>query len=206
MNCSLSNVTDGRLSDGVPFPAQPVGHRLHICSDCEDHFKWVKLSCPATARQAARGRECITPTHSWPRHYMGVNGQRQLFTPGKGPPGTHRRGGWVGPRAGLVTEAAQKIILLCWGSSPGSPVRSETLHRLSYPSSSLQMSIKSKAAGTGGWLLTSIQCRGWRWWSFTSKSPYVFIVLEHKKKFTFFITYYVFQLAFTVTTETRWRT
>jgi hypothetical protein len=45
---------------------------------------------------------------------MGVSGQRHApFTlyPGVTTPGTHCTGGWVGPRAGLDTEARGKIIL-----------------------------------------------------------------------------------------------
>jgi hypothetical protein len=35
---------------------------------------------------------------------------RPRFTPGKGPPGTHRIRGWVGLRTGLDTEARGKIL------------------------------------------------------------------------------------------------
>jgi hypothetical protein len=44
---------------------------------------------------------------------MGVSGQRQApaaFFPGERIPGTHCTGGWVGPRAGLETEAGEKIL------------------------------------------------------------------------------------------------
>jgi hypothetical protein len=53
-----------------------------------------------------------------------------------GPVGNHWTGGWVGPRAGLDTEATGKIISLLPGiepRSPGSPARSQTLYSLSYP-------------------------------------------------------------------------
>jgi hypothetical protein len=39
-----------------------------------------------------------------PRHVVGVGGQQHaiaVFAPGKREAGTHRRGGWVDPRAGL---------------------------------------------------------------------------------------------------------
>jgi hypothetical protein len=40
--------------------------------------------------EALGGRGCIVPTHSRPRHYMGMSGQRHapaaLLPPGKGPP------------------------------------------------------------------------------------------------------------------------
>jgi hypothetical protein len=42
---------------------------------------------------------------------MVVSGQRHAwphFSPGERTPGTHRTGGWVGPRAGLDTEATGK--------------------------------------------------------------------------------------------------
>jgi hypothetical protein len=59
---------------------------------------------------------------------MGVSGQRHapavLYPRGKDP-GTHFTGGWVGPRAGLDTEARGKI--LCRGSNPALPVCSQTL-------------------------------------------------------------------------------
>jgi hypothetical protein len=67
---------------------------------------------------------------------MGVSGQRHAkprFTPGKRTPGTHCTGGWVGPRAGMDTEARGKILSLLPGIEPrssGSPARSQTL---SYP-------------------------------------------------------------------------
>jgi hypothetical protein len=60
----------------------------------------------------------------------------RAFTPGERTPGTHCTGGWVGPRAGLDTEARGKIIWPCLGiepRSPGRPVRSQTLYWLGYP-------------------------------------------------------------------------
>jgi hypothetical protein len=63
---------------------------------------------------------------------MGVSGQRHapapLLPPGKGPPGTHGTGGWVGPRAGLDTEARGKILSPRRGSNPDRPARSQTLY------------------------------------------------------------------------------
>jgi hypothetical protein len=70
---------------------------------------------------------------------MGVNGQRHPrphFSPGERTPGNHCTGGWVGPRAGLDTEARRKILSPLPGIepwSPGGPARSQTLHWLSYP-------------------------------------------------------------------------
>jgi hypothetical protein len=46
----------------------------------------------------------------------------RAFTPGESTPGTHFTGGWVGPRAGLDSEARGKIICPCRGSNPDRPV------------------------------------------------------------------------------------
>jgi hypothetical protein len=46
----------------------------------------------------------------------------RALRPGKGPPGTHWTGGWVGPRAGLDTEERGKILCPCRGSNPHRPV------------------------------------------------------------------------------------
>jgi hypothetical protein len=40
-------------------------------------------------------------------------------------PGTHCTGGWVGLRAGVVTEARGKVLCFCWGSNPSSQVYSQ---------------------------------------------------------------------------------
>jgi hypothetical protein len=53
------------------------------------------------------------------------------FYPGGKDPRTHCTEGLVGPRAGLNTEATEKILLPLPGiepRSPGHPVRSQTLH------------------------------------------------------------------------------
>jgi hypothetical protein len=42
---------------------------------------------------------------------------RPRFTPGERSPGTHCRGGWLGPRAGLKAEVRGKILCLCQGSN-----------------------------------------------------------------------------------------
>jgi hypothetical protein len=50
---------------------------------------------------------------------MGVSGQfhDRALALGKGPPSTHWTGGWVGPRAGMNTQARVKILCLCRGSN-----------------------------------------------------------------------------------------
>jgi hypothetical protein len=69
---------------------------------------------PLHAMEGLGRRGGIAPTHSRPRHLIGVSGQRHapdaLLPPGKGPPVPIVPGGWVGPRAGLDTEARGKIL------------------------------------------------------------------------------------------------
>jgi hypothetical protein len=82
-----------------------------------------------------------TKATQWERRYSsysfltseldGVSGQRHApaeLCPGKGSPGTHWIGGWVGPRVGLDTEARGKILCLCGESNPGSKVCSQKLY------------------------------------------------------------------------------
>jgi hypothetical protein len=55
---------------------------------------------------------------------------RLRFIAGERTPGTHWTGGWVGPRAGLDTEARGKILSPLPGVEPrllGRPARSQTL-------------------------------------------------------------------------------
>jgi hypothetical protein len=70
--------------------------------------------------EALAGRGGIALTHSRPRDYMGVSGQRHA--PGERTPSTHCTGGWVGPRAGLDIEARGKILCPRRGSNPDRPV------------------------------------------------------------------------------------
>jgi hypothetical protein len=53
----------------------------------------------------------------------GVSGQSHMLAalnPLESTTSTNWTGGWVGPRAGLNTEATGKILDLCWGENPGS--------------------------------------------------------------------------------------
>jgi hypothetical protein len=58
-------------------------------------------------------REGIAPTHSRPRHYVGISGQCRglaALYPGGRTPGTHWIGGWVATRAGLDTGARGNVL------------------------------------------------------------------------------------------------
>jgi hypothetical protein len=68
-------------------------------------------------------RKYRAPTHFFISALDGVSGQRHapaaLNPRWKDPPGTHWIGGWVGLRAGLDTEAREKILCLWQESNPG---------------------------------------------------------------------------------------
>jgi hypothetical protein len=71
---------------------------------------------------------------------------RPRYTPGEGTPDTHCTGGWIGPRAGLDTEATGQILSPLPGiepRSPGRPARSQTLYWLSYPAQYIIIKILS---------------------------------------------------------------
>jgi hypothetical protein len=92
---------------------------------CTISFATTDLAVPLHAMEALGGRGGIAPTHSRPRHYMGVSGQRHApaaLYPRGTDPGTHCTGGWVGPRAGLDTEVRGKILCPRRWSNPDRPV------------------------------------------------------------------------------------
>jgi hypothetical protein len=120
----------------------PVFRYIH--TKTKKYLKWKlqilpvksKKSCPATAMQAPREIGDIAPTHSWPRQLVEVSGQLHApvaVYPRERTPCAHWVGGWVGPRAGLDTEARGKILCLCRGSNPGRTVCSQTLYWLRFP-------------------------------------------------------------------------
>jgi hypothetical protein len=102
---------------------------------------WVLTikAVPLHAMKAPVGRGGIDPTHSRPRHLMGwvvSVTPRPPFSPGERTPGTHWTGDWVGPRAGMNTEATGKILSPLPGikpKSPSRPARSQTPYWLGYP-------------------------------------------------------------------------
>jgi hypothetical protein len=96
---------------------------------------------PLHAMEALGWRGGVAPIHSGPQHWMGggwvvsVTPQPH-FSPRERTPDTRCTGGWVGPRAGLDVEVRGKILLSLPAiklRSLGSPARSQTLYRLSYP-------------------------------------------------------------------------
>jgi hypothetical protein len=127
-------------SEGTcPFCSHsPLLTSLHLLENSIS--KVGKLSRYTPWRHLGKGGG-IAPTHSWPRHWMeglvvSIMPQPR-FTPRKRTPGTHWKGGWVGPRASLDAGARRKILCTCRGSNPDHPARSQTLYCLSYPSSSV---------------------------------------------------------------------
>jgi hypothetical protein len=60
----------------------------------------------------------------------------RTLPPGKGPPGTHCTGGWVGPRASMDTDDRGKIpspLPVIEPRSLDRPTRNQTLYGLGYP-------------------------------------------------------------------------
>jgi hypothetical protein len=72
--------------------------------------------------KALGGRGDIAPTHSRPRHYMGVSGQRHapaaLLPPGKGPPvPIGREAGWA-PEPVWTQRIEEKSFAPAWDRTP----------------------------------------------------------------------------------------
>jgi hypothetical protein len=82
-------------------------------------------SSPATRHGAAWGERRYSSYSFTTSVLDGVSGQRHApprFTPGERTHGIHCTGGWVGPRAGLDSEARGKILCPRRGSNPDRPV------------------------------------------------------------------------------------
>jgi hypothetical protein len=73
---------------------------------------WKSQSCPTTRHEGAWGERKYSSysflTSALDRGERSASRFGRSLLPGKGPPGTHCTGGWVGPRAGLDTEARGK--------------------------------------------------------------------------------------------------
>jgi hypothetical protein len=80
----------------------------------------VLKAVPLHAMEALGGRGGTAPTHSPTSALDG--GEWSESRPGEKTSGTHCKGGWVGPRAGLDTEARGKSFRLCRGSNLDRPV------------------------------------------------------------------------------------
>jgi hypothetical protein len=81
---------------------------------------------PLHAMEALGGRRGIAPTHSGPRHQIGVSGQRHapaaLLSPGKGPPvPIVQEAGWA-PEPVWTQRLEEKSSAPCRGSNPDCPV------------------------------------------------------------------------------------
>jgi hypothetical protein len=127
IRCRLSSElhTEVTLAVLLFWATRKTGTTSKKCEYVPDGILNIKSkkskAVPLHAMEALGGRGGIAPTHSRPRHYMGVSGQHHapaaLYPRGKDP-GTHCTGDWVGPRAGLDTEARGKILCPRRGSNP----------------------------------------------------------------------------------------
>jgi hypothetical protein len=98
--------------------------------------KAILKNC-TTIRHEGVWRERISSSYSFST--SALDWARPRFSPGERTPGTHCTGGWVGPRAGLDTEARGKITCLCQGIEPRSVVQSVARH---YTDWATQLTIK----------------------------------------------------------------
>jgi hypothetical protein len=90
-------------------------------------------SCPTTCHEGTWGERRYS-MYSFSTSALDGGEWSSLYSRVKDP-GTHCTGGWVGPRAGLDTEARRKILSPLPGiepRSPGRPSSSQTLYWLSY--------------------------------------------------------------------------
>jgi hypothetical protein len=73
-----------------------------------------------------------------------AGGEWSASCPGRFTPGTNCIGGWVDPRVGLDDAEKRKFLTLPGLKLPplGRPARSQSLHRLRYPGSSTNVSIR----------------------------------------------------------------
>jgi hypothetical protein len=81
-------------------------------------------SCPATLHAEAKGERLYRSYSFLTSELDGVSGQCHSPTalyPREITPVTHWTGGWVGPRAGLDTEARREILSPLPGIEPLSP-------------------------------------------------------------------------------------
>jgi hypothetical protein len=87
------------------------------------------------------------------------------FTPGKRPSGTHRTGGWVGPRASLEAVEKKKIPCPCQELSHSHPACTQLLYWPCYHSSSIMQWVVLTLSGSSPNIpflsLASPMCQHW---------------------------------------------
>jgi hypothetical protein len=80
--------------------------------------KWcIRNTCFVFGGRERKKGKVSCYCHSGGKRERRMSGQCHapaVFYPQEWTPGTHWRGGWVGLRAGLDTEARRKVLLLCW--------------------------------------------------------------------------------------------
>jgi hypothetical protein len=117
------------LEDNTDTCIRKRCHKLMLATDLDrrdrGQFQDKKAKQSHNIRMECRGRGCIAPTHSRPRHEMVLSGRRHapaaLYPLGKNPC-IYWRVGWVGLKDDLDTEFRGKILCLCRGSNLDRPV------------------------------------------------------------------------------------
>jgi hypothetical protein len=98
----------------------------------------IKVKTSRNRHIGAKGKRKYTSKSFLTSALDGVSGQPhapgRALPPGKNPryPLDRKEAGWVS-RAGLDTDAREKILCLCRESNPARPVCCQTLYLLSYP-------------------------------------------------------------------------
>jgi hypothetical protein len=125
-----------QTSSSFPFPFVPLQRRGCLVAPW---FLWIvlvpcKRYTPWRRLGERRYSSYSFSTSALDRGERSASRTGRSFTRGERTPGTHCTGGWVGPRAGLDTEARRKTLSPLSGiepRSPGRPARSQTLYCLS---------------------------------------------------------------------------
>jgi hypothetical protein len=119
----------------------------------------VKVKLSRALNAGPKGRGDIAPTRSWSLHSMrwvvSVT-PRPRFTPGERTTSTHWTADWVGLRAGLDADARGKLLCLCRGSNPGSPVIQPVVRQ--YTDWATKAAAASSASSSSSYISTTTSC------------------------------------------------
>jgi hypothetical protein len=115
-----------RLNNSVTVPGNTHGSNISTLggvsiNDCNVKGKAVPLHAMEAMEERRYSSYSLT-TSALDGGEWSATRPGRAFTPGERTPGTHCTGGWVGPRAGLDTEATGKILCPSRESNPDGPV------------------------------------------------------------------------------------
>jgi hypothetical protein len=132
-----SNTWDNEVFISVVWGWSSIRCDHFVCTLRNLEYMCIKWRCSATPCRRQGGEEINSKSFLALERVVSVT-PRPPVTPGERTPGTHCTGGWVGPRAGLDTDARGRILLslpVVEPRSPCRPVCSQKIYWLSYPGS-----------------------------------------------------------------------